>query len=124
MIIADQLLDALNRYDADDVGALLSDDFVHWLNLTGAEQGRDGLLATLRLEREHVHDAAFEVRDLVATDDGFVIQLTAVGTTNGGRAYSIPVCLVVTVVDGRIARIDEYASSDHVAPLLQELLGT
>jgi ketosteroid isomerase-like protein len=124
--LADRLLAALSHYDADGVGACLDDEFVHWLNLTDREQGREGLLATLRLEREHVRETSFEVRAEVGTDDGFVLQLVAAGTTNGGRAYRIPVCIVATVsADGeRVVRIDEYASSDHVAPLLQELLGT
>lgn len=122
--LADRLVEALARYDADAVDALLDDGFVHWLNLTGSEQGREGLLATLRLERDHIKEATFDVRRRVATDEGFVLQMTAAGTTNGGRTYRIPVCIVATVGGGRISRIDEYASSDHVAPLLQELLGT
>ena len=124
--LADRLLDALSRYDADAVAALLDDDLVHWLNLTEQEQGRDGLLGTLRLEREHVAETTFEARSKTCTDDGFVLQLVAAGTTKGGRTYRIPVCLVATVSpDGsRVVRIDEYASSHHVQPLLQELLAT
>lgn len=124
--LAERLVEALSRYDAEAVGALLADGFVHWVNLTDREQGADDLLATLRLERAHVRDAAFEVRSAVTTGEGFVLQLVAAGTTNGGRAFRIPVCLVCQVAAGgdRVVRIDEYASSHHAKPLLQELLGS
>ncbi|MBM9459896.1 hypothetical protein JK386_08255 [Nocardioides sp. zg-536] len=50
--------------------------------------------------------------------DGWVLQATTVGTSAAGEAVRIPVCLVVTVREGRIARFEEYADSAAVRPLL------
>jgi ketosteroid isomerase-like protein len=36
---------------------------------------------------------------------------------NGGEAFSMPLCMSVTVRDGRIARLDEYLDSAHLKPL-------
>jgi ketosteroid isomerase-like protein len=122
--LVDRFIDALARYDVDALGPMLTDDFVRWLNLGGDEQGRDALLAVIAVERDHVRRSEVEVRHRVATDEGFVLQLTIRGTTTGGAPFDIPVCLVVTVDGERIRRIDEYASSDQVRPLLREMLGT
>lgn len=44
-------------------------------------------------------------------DGGWVFQGTTVGTSSAGGAVRIPVCLVVTLRDGKIARFEEYADS-------------
>lgn len=44
-------------------------------------------------------------------DGGWVFQGTTVGTNPRGEQVRIPVCLVVTLRDGRIARFEEYADS-------------
>lgn len=121
--LADELLDALGRYDAEAVEKLVDPGLVHWINLTQQEQGVDGLLATLRLESKTVADATVRIRRRTRTADGFVAQFDVDGTTKLGASFHIPVCLVVAVEGDRITRIDEYANSDHVEPLLAELLG-
>lgn len=44
-------------------------------------------------------------------DGGWVFRATTVGATAAGEAVRIPTCLVATLVDGRIARFEEYADS-------------
>jgi len=44
-------------------------------------------------------------------DGGFVVQAVTVGTSTSGARVRVPTCLVVTVIDGRIARFEEYADS-------------
>ncbi|WP_300680284.1 hypothetical protein [Nocardioides sp.] len=44
-------------------------------------------------------------------DGGWVFQGTTVGTSAAGVAVRVPVCLVVTVEQGRIVRFEEYADS-------------
>jgi ketosteroid isomerase-like protein len=36
---------------------------------------------------------------------------------NGGEAFRMPLCMNVTVRDGRIARLEEYVDSAHLKPL-------
>ena len=122
--VADTLIDAVSRYDGAALRSLCADEFVHWLNLTGQEQGPDALAALLDAERQVVAGASVTERRRTATDDGVVLQLTVEGTTRGGAAFRVPVCLVVAMGGGRVVRLDEYASSDHVKPLVRELSGT
>lgn len=44
-------------------------------------------------------------------DGGWVFQGTTVGTNDAGGAVRIPVCLVARLVEGKIARFEEYADS-------------
>lgn len=44
-------------------------------------------------------------------DGGWVFQGTTVGTSPKGEPVRIPVCLVVELRDGKIARFEEYADS-------------
>ena len=45
--------------------------------------------------------------------DGFVQQHVVRGRNALGEEFAIPACLVVTVVEGRITRLDEYLDSRH-----------
>jgi limonene-1,2-epoxide hydrolase len=121
--LAGALLDALAGYDADAVARLVDPAVVHWNNLTQREQGLDGLLGTLRAEREVVAAAEMALRHRVATAEGFVLELAVEGTTRRGAAFRIPVCLVVRVEGDRIVRIDEYADSAAARPIVRELSG-
>ncbi len=121
--LIDAFIAALATYDADALTELLGPDFRHWLSITEQEQGADGLVAVVRLEREHVAKVDMQERRRVRTEDGFVLMLDVEGTTNGGHTFRVPVCLVATVATGRIVRLDEYADASRVAPLLRELSG-
>ena len=50
-------------------------------------------------------------------DGGWVFQATTVGTSAAGEPVRIPMCLVAHLVDGRIARFEEYADSRAVEVL-------
>ena len=119
--VVDALLDAMQAYDADALRALCSPDLRHWLSITEQEQGLDELLALVKLEREAVAHASFEVRRRLDTGQGAVLMLTVDGTTGGGASFHIPVCVVVEVEDGVVVRIDEYANVEKAAGLLAEI---
>ena len=44
-------------------------------------------------------------------DGGFVVQATTAGTSADGRPVRVPTCLVVNLVDGKVARFEEYTDS-------------
>jgi ketosteroid isomerase-like protein len=54
-----------------------------------------------------------------ATDDGFVQRHVLVVTNRAGRRVEVPACIVATVHDGRITRIDEYFDSAAVASMVE-----
>ena len=56
-------------------------------------------------------DIHLEALTLKVFDGGFVVQATTAGTSAAGVAVRVPTVLVVTVTDGKIARLEEYADS-------------
>jgi ketosteroid isomerase-like protein len=69
--------------------------------------------------RQVVSGADLRVVDprLHVFDGGWVFQGTTVGTNAAGAPVRVPTCLVATVVDGRIARFEEYADSAAASSL-------
>ncbi len=65
--------------------------------------------------RTRTNQAGADVRvedvRLKVFDGGWVFQATTVGTNAGGTSVRVPICLVVTLRDGKIARFEEYADS-------------
>jgi ketosteroid isomerase-like protein len=52
---------------------------------------------------------------------GFAMQYVFVGNAANGTTIRIPGCIVATLRDGRIARMQEYVDSAHAAPLMSVL---
>jgi ketosteroid isomerase-like protein len=52
-------------------------------------------------------------------DTGFVVQATTVGTSAQGVPVRVPTVLIVSVVDGKIARFEEYTDSAAAEPLFE-----
>ena len=113
--IAARLIAAIEVGDGDAVRALYADDFVVWHNNDGATQTVDQNLATLAWIAGNVKDFRYEDVRCEATDSGFVEQHITRGFTPKGTEFAFPACIVGTIVDGRITRIDEYLDSAHLA---------
>jgi ketosteroid isomerase-like protein len=54
-----------------------------------------------------------------AIDDGFVQRHVLVATNRAGRRVEVPACVVATVRDGHIIRLDEYLDSAAVAAMME-----
>ena len=114
MSAADDLFASIEKGDIDGVRAIYSPDAVIWHNTDGIEQNVDQNLATLRWVCDNLAERAYEEVRRTEFDGGFVQQHVLRFTKDGDRR-EIPACIVATVADGRITRIDEYIDSAHVA---------
>ena len=119
--VVDQMLAALARYDTDGIRALSHPGLRRWLSVTEVEDDLETLLTTVERERTTVADATFTLRRRIDTVEGAVLLLAVDGTTTGGAAFHIPVCLVLTIRDGLVMRIDEFANLDGARALLREM---
>jgi ketosteroid isomerase-like protein len=121
--LAPRFVEAVTRVDLDALRACLAPDARFWVNIGPSEYSVDERLAVLELERQNLreHDAIDVC--ITPTDHGFVAQLTSVGTTTGGDSMRVCVCLVATVDNGLITRVDEYADSAAAAPLIRAISG-
>ena len=116
--VAERLFTAIGHGDIDAVRACYADEVVVWHNNDGLEQTRDQHLRTLAWVIKNVSDRRYEEIRRQLTPTGFVQQHVLRATiTATGEHYAMPACIICTVVDGRITRLDEYMDSAHVAPL-------
>ena len=122
--LAERFVDAIMHVDVDALRACLAPDARFWVNIGSAEFTIDQRLGVLELERQHLAEHSAEDVCVTGTEQGFVAQLVSVGTTTGGEAMRVAVCLVATVTDGLITRVDEYADSEAAKPLLRALYGS
>ena len=115
--LAERLIAAVTAGDIEGVRACYAPDVVVWYNSDGVAQSADENLRVLGWVIRNIRDLRYEEVRRQRTPTGFVQQHVLRGTAPNGAALAIPACLVGTVVDGRIARLDEYLDSTHLAPL-------
>lgn len=116
--LADRFMRAIEQGDAEAIAACYAPDARIWHNHDGKEQGPQENLRVLRWVEQRLHDRKYEIVARHAFDGGFVQQHRLSGTLGDGTPFAMPACLVVTVRDGRIARLAEYLDSAHIQPLL------
>ena len=116
--VAERLFGAIMAGNVDAVRGIYAPDAVIWHNSDGVEQSVDDNLRVLRWVVRHIGNLRYEAVRCHPTENGFVQQHVLRGTAPNGQALSIPACLVCTVTDGRITRLDEYLDTAHLAPLL------
>jgi ketosteroid isomerase-like protein len=121
--IAERLFGAITAGDVAAVRALYAPDVRVWHNFDDVTQTAEENLAVLQWVTSTIRGLRYEDVRRQATADGFVQQHVLRGTIGNGVAVEIPACIVVTVRDGRIARLDEYLDSKHTQPLLDAARG-
>lgn len=104
----DQLFDALETGDLDAARAACTPDAIFWHGFDGIALSVDDILA--QFAAMIAHSRGRHVADVrrQATADGFVQQHMFVLEPATGEAKAWPICIVVRIRDGRIARLDEY----------------
>jgi len=117
--IADRLFAAIEAGDVAAVADCYASDTVIWHNYDGYEQPAADNLRVLAWMVQNLVDRRYEIVRRIATDDGFVQQHVLHGRSARTNAtLHVPACMVCTVRNGKIARIDEYLDTAQLAPLL------
>ncbi len=119
LAVAERLFAAIAAGDIDAVRALYAPDAVIWHNHDGIRQTPEENLTVLAWVTRHITNLRYEEVRRQPTRDGFVQQHVLRGTAPNGKAIELPACIVCTVVDGRITRLDEYFDSAHLVALIQ-----
>jgi ketosteroid isomerase-like protein len=114
--VAERLFTALEAGDVEAVRALYAPEARVWHNFDGVEQTVEENLRTLAWFARNVPGRRYEEVRRQATATGFVQQHVLRGTAPGGK-LEMPACIVATVVDGKITRIDEYLDTAQSAVL-------
>jgi len=117
--LAAQLMSAITAGDIAAVRRIYAPDAVIWHNNDGLTQTVDENLRVLQWVVRHVGDLRYEDIRRQRTETGYVQQHVLRGRAPNGQPLEIRACLICTVRDGRITRLEEYLDTAHVAPLLQ-----
>jgi uncharacterized protein len=116
--LADRLTRAYEQNDTDAIAGCYAPDARIWHNIDGVEQTVEEQLGATRWLNEQLNNLTYEIISRHSFDGGYVQEYVVHGTVaNGGEAFRMPLCMTVTVRDGRIARLDEYLDSAHLKPL-------
>ena len=68
---------------------------------------------------ERVRNLAYEEVKVRVTEDGYVQQHVLRGTAPNGEDVHAYACVIVTLEEGRIRRVEEYLDSAQLAPLMR-----
>jgi len=112
---AKRFFDAIEQGDVDTVADCYTSDVEVWHNHDGLTQSRDENLAVLRGLVERIGERRYEERRVEVFPGGFLQQHVLSGVRRDGVRVSLPAALICRLRDGRIARLDEYLDSAHVA---------
>lgn len=115
---------ALRERRFDDALDLLDDDGTHWGgSFPYREHSLAGFKAKLRMVQQGIHDTPmdFVVVDSLVDGDRVVIELRNDGRLPDGRLYEMVYCFILTVRDGRIVGVREYADTAYNRDMRPEL---
>lgn len=115
--LAAALFAAIERHDVEATTHLYAPGAVIWHNTDSVEQTVDENTRTLGWVVDHLPDTHYEETRRSITSTGFVQQHVLVATNRRGDIVRVPACIVGTVADGAITRLDEYLDSAAVAEL-------
>lgn len=118
LAVARAFTERLNAKDAEGVAALYADDLVVFRNLDGRELVKKQVMKVVGFLTSSVKELRYTDVKAQPTPTGFVQQHTLRGIAPNGQEVAAHACLVATVRDGLIARVDEYIDSAALAPLM------
>ncbi len=115
LALRDRFFAAVTAGDLDGVRACYAPEALIWHNTDGLAQSADENLRVLGWIAENVKEFRYEDVRYQPTATGFVEQHLVCGTSPSGTPFAIPACIVCTVVDGLVTRVDEYLDSAQAA---------
>lgn len=115
--VAHRLIAAITGGNVAAVDALYHDDAVVFQNTSGQTLSKRKMLGVIRFLATGVSELRYEDIRVQPTPTGFVQQHVLCCRSAAGVDVRAHACLVATVEDGRIRRLDEYLDAAAIAPL-------
>ncbi len=116
--LVDRLFTAIGEGDAATIAECLADDVVVWTNFDGREAPKAKVLPLLVWMHSTIADLRYEIVSREPLADGLLQRHVLHGRAPSGVVIAMPACIIARVVDGRVARMDEYTDP---TPLLTAL---
>jgi ketosteroid isomerase-like protein len=107
--VAARLFAAIENKDPAGVAAVYHDDIAVWHNFSNASQDKATNLGVLTQLCESLAEIHYDVVERLQLADGRVLQRHVLrGVAEGGEETLIPACMLISIENGKIARIEEY----------------
>ena len=117
MKITARLFSALESGDIEAVRELYAEDVAVWHNFSNATQNKQQNLETLQGLIAVVETLEYAVLERVDLGDRVLQRHTLKCHLAGGRVFQIPACILVSVRNGKVSRIDEYLDTGQANAL-------
>lgn len=120
--LAHRFVSAIEAADFDAMRDCYAPDAAIWHNTDGigaAPQDRDTNVKSLKWMRRYLTGMRYEIARRERTDTGFLQTHVLRGVTSLNEPFALPACVICTVVDGKITKLDEYFSTADLAPLMR-----
>jgi uncharacterized protein len=115
--LADRVFRAIEDGDLDALRSCYAPTFVAWTNFDNRESDREQALNVVGWLCGKLSHRRYEVRRRVVIDDGFLQEHVLRGTAPDGTEIAMPACIVATVAEGLVTRMNEYLDPAGVAAL-------
>lgn len=115
--LADRLMGAIEAGDIDTIKTCYTPDVAIWHNFDEIDQSLEDNLKVMHWMARHLLDKTYTIQSRRYFADGWVQQHVLTGTTPSGAAFRMPACLICTVRDGRVSRLEEYLDTGQTAVL-------
>jgi ketosteroid isomerase-like protein len=115
--LAERMFRAIEAGDLDTLRTIYADDFVAWSNFDDGTKDVDATLGVLGWLCHKLGDRRYDVSRRELISGGFLQQHVLRGTAPDGTAIAMPACVIATVADGRVVRVDEYLDPSALAAL-------
>lgn len=109
--LAERLTNAIEAADVETLKRIYAPGAVIWMNTTGREVPAGQVTGFLPHLAKRIQNRRYVERQVRAFADGFVQRHRMTGRRRDGADVSVLACLVCTVADGRITRLEEYCDA-------------
>jgi len=109
---------ALEQADEVVIRQSYADDAAIWHNFDNLEQTVDDNIASLHWLRGHLNNIRYADALHCDIPDGLLQRHVMRGTSASGESVALPACVIFTIKENRISRLEEYLDP---APLLKVL---
>jgi ketosteroid isomerase-like protein len=119
--LAKKFMQAVGAGDAVSARACLHDDAVIWHNYNNATQTADENMALMLRMKDLSKERVYEIHMLEEVPNGYVQRHTLHMTSpDGNDTYSTEALSWIKVVDGKIARVEEFIDPTPIMPLFAD----
>src|SRR5687768_14261000 len=119
--LAEKVVESWKKGERDE--SLFAPGATAWHNTDGQDQPMESREPIRQRLRTLIPDFRFDDAIPHGFEGGFVIQYVVRGTLPDGSELSSPACMVGTVNDGLITRVQEYIDSAHMQKLRAAFAG-